>query len=411
MGVDRVMREFDSELQPESIIDPIKESLPTGLERQPESTIMYRDSPLRPLYPSDYLHSIKSHIPEDIISSQNFTEIKNLADHFTGSLTSFFGFESRLTSTNARSDYLVAVSSQNGERESLLNLIKNRKLPEKFLNKSEWQNVGSFSEKWADPNSVLYNNVHGLWLEFDAADVCSETPVPSIFLQTVSLRIDKPEDIEKCKWVTRTAIPTLTGHPVSEKVEKCFINALKKLPKGASVFHVASMLSRNSEGIRLVIKRMHPDDVALYLKSLGWTDEDKGLKPLLNEIKKYSNCIRLHINISDHVDPKIGLECFISPDKYNEGKGWKDFLNYLVENKLCLPNLRSALLDFPGVEQENPDYDFSFNSYIPSAKLPDNNFSKAIVRYISHVKLSYKPNTPIEAKAYTGVRLFGKIEE
>ena len=83
----------------------------------------------------------------------------------------------------------------------------------------------------------------------------------------------------------------------------------------------------------------------------------------------------------------------------------------MVENELCLPNLRSALLDFPGVEQENPDRDFSFNSYVPSAKLPDNNFSKAIVRYISHVKLSYKPNTPIEAKAYTGVRLFGKIEE
>jgi hypothetical protein len=86
-------------------------------------------------------------------------------------------------------------------------------------------------------------------------------------------------------------------------------------------------------------------------------------------------------------------------------------MEYLVNKELCNPDLRSALLNFPGVEQENTEYNFDLDSYIPSVKLPDNNFSKAIVRYLSHIKISYEPNMNIEAKAYTGIRLFGIIEE
>ncbi len=377
----------------------------------PDDTLISRKFPSTLASTVDYLPFIEQYIPKELISHQNFSQLTDLANILSGDLTSFLGFESRLMESEPQADYLFAISSLKGERDALADLIKNGNLPETFLSKTGWQNIGNFAKMWSDSNSVLYDKVIGLWLEFDADNSFCEAPVPSIFLQTVPLHIDNPEEMEKCRWVTKTAIPILTGHPVSKEAEKFFITTLKKLPGGASVFYVAAMLSRNSEEIRLVIKRIHPDKIVAYLKSLGWTDKDEGLMVLLNEIKKYSNCIRLHVNIGDHVDPKIGLECFISPDKYHNGKGWGDFLDYLVKNKLCLPNLKSALLDFPGVDQENSNYDFNLDSYTPSVKLPNSNFSKAIVRYISHVKLSYEPNTPIEAKAYTGVRLFGKIEE
>jgi hypothetical protein len=373
-----------------------------------ENSKMVRDFDSNQINSYQYLKSIESFIPEKIISQQNFTEIKNLAQHLTGNLTSFFGFESRLTSTNARSDYLIAVSSRKGEREALLNLIKNGSLPDKYLDKQEWKNVGVFTEKWADPASIFYNNILGLWLEFDTADKDVEIPVPSIFLQTIPLRIDNEKDTDKVKWVTRNAIPTLTGQQVSEKLEAKFCDALKKLPDGSSVFHVASMLSRNTEGMRIVVKRIKPEDVVPYLDSLGWTDQNNGLKDLIDKIKKYSNCIRLHINITDIIDPKIGIECFISPDQYHKKQGWDEFFDHLVEKGICLPNMKNAVLDFPGVTQEDSSNEFNFETYQPSVKLPDNNFSKAIVRYISHIKINYKPGYPIEAKAYTGVRLFGK---
>ena len=380
------------------------------LDRKQQHSIMYKPSAER-LYnnPSEYLITIAPHISKDLISSTNFSEIQTLAKFLNGNFTSFFGFESRLTSKTARSDYLIAVSSQNGEREALLNLIKNRKMPKELLQLPEWKNVGILTEKWADPSSILHDNILGLWLEFDTANNANETPVPSVFLQTIPMRIDNEDDKKKCKWVTQTAIPLLTGHPVPEKIENSFISALENLPPGASLFHVAAMLSRNTDGIRLIIKRILPEDIVPYLQSLGWSDKGDDFTTLINEIKKYSNCIRLHINIGETIDPQIGLECFISPDKYHEGHGWEDFLTYLVERNVCLPDMKSALLDFPGVDHEGDDDEFTFDFYMPSVKLPDTNFSKAIVRYISHVKISYNPGEPIEAKAYTGVRLFGHL--
>ena len=377
-----------------------------------EKTIMRKDCDFDVLHATDYLRFLKPHFSKELLSSENFRDIQDLADHFTGGITSFFGFEYKLNSSNGNPDYLIAVSSQKGEREALSSLIKDKLLPNKFLKRSEWQNIGNFAETWSNPDSVLYNNVFGLWLEFDEPDILNENIVPSIFLQIKPLYINKPTDIEKCAWVTQTAIPLLNGREVSEKIEQNFLDCIKKLPKGASIFHIASMLSRQEEeGIRIVVKRIDPDQIIPYLNSIGWYDENNGLSDLLNEVKKFSNCIRLHINLGNKIGKKIGLECFISPDKYHKDVDWTEFMEYLVNKELCNPDLRSALLNFPGVEQENTEYNFDLDSYIPSVKLPDNNFSKAIVRYLSHIKISYEPNMNIEAKAYTGIRLFGIMEE
>lgn len=405
MGVDTV----NKSLEPEVSFDDTSRIGELEAEQKPvsneiETSRMFKDA--KNFHPHDYLSLIESHMPGKLISKQNMMEIKNLANNFTNSFTSFFGFESKLTSDDSRSDYLIAVSSKKGEREALSKLVK--KLSDKFLDQNEWRNIGKFVENWSDSKSVLSSKILGLWLEFDTADRISEAPIPSIFLQTVPLTIENSGDIKRCLWVTRTAIPLVTGQPVSKELENRFIDSIKKLPEGASVFHVASMLSRDSEGIRMVIKRVKPNDIIPYLNSIGWTDENDGLPSLIDEIKKFSNCIRLHINISNQVGPKIGLECFISPDQYHHGNGWEDFLNYLVDKGLCKPEMKSALLGFPGVDLEDTNHKFSFDSYMPSVKLQSGNFMKAIVKYISHVKITYDPNGPISAKAYTGVRLFGK---
>jgi len=394
-----------------SVLDQLKKDNCSSNDINQYNTIMDNDiSKMSFDNPSTYLSSVERYISNNLISNQNYSQIKNIAQLLSGNFTSFFGFEFRLNSFDQKSDYLIAVSSFNGEREALLNLIKQKEKQESIFHQSEWQHIERLTELWADPSTELNKKILGLWLEFDTANKNETNGIPSIFLQTIPLRIDSSEDIKQCRWITQTAIPTLTGHPVSDKLEKQFFHAIKKLPKGASVFHVASMLSRDSEGIRLVIKSIDPDDIIPYLTSLGWSDQGDELASMIKDIKHYSNCIRLHININEKIDPKIGLECFISPDRYHQGDGWDDFLNYLIEKNICIPDMKKALLGFPGIDQENVDDEFSFESYLPTVKLPDEHYSKAIVRYISHVKISYNPGHQTEAKAYTGVRMFGKIE-
>ena len=372
-----------------------------------EKNIQNRDSSLKYLHAVDYLHLIESHIPGELVSSKNFDEIKNLANHFTGGLTSFFGFESRLSDSKARSDYLFAVSSMKGEREALLNLIKNGNLPKPFHNKSEWKQICNFATAWADSKSILHDNVLGLWFEFDTSSHSSEMPIPNIFLQIKKLRIETPEDIKKLSWITHIALPLLTGQHLSKKMEKGLIRSIQQLPEGTSVIHVGTMLKREVSGIRIVINRIKPEQIIPYLKSLGWSDETEELSLLLEELENYVSRMILHINVGEDVGSRIGLECSFSKDQYHQETGWSNFLNYLSEKKLCLPEKKSALLNFLGAEQENTNQDFDSESYIPSVMIPDNNFSSALVRYISHIKIVYEPNNPLEVKAYPGVRLFG----
>ncbi len=416
MGVDKVNKSFQSI---NSFDDPEASSaIPSHIEEEKKSTpdfdkplnttrMFLKESP-RDFHPCDYLDMLDSHINSKLISNRNLSEIKKLAGNLTEGLTSFFGFESRLESDQPRADYLLAISSQQGEKEALYNLFEKKDSLDISLDKKEWKNIKYFTKSWLDPESVLYDNILGVWLEFDTANPQVSSDIPSVFLQINPLRIDKPEDVDKCLWVTRSAIPKLTGSSVSKELEKLFIKTLVNLPDKASVFHVASMLSRNTEGLRLVIKRMDPDKIVSYLKSLGWKDEKNGLENLLQEIKKYVTTIRLHINLTDKIDPKVGLECFISPNKYHDVDGWDNFLDYLVQKGLCKQKIRDSLINFQGVELENTNSEFNLNSYMPSVKISDGNFvNKAVVRYISHVKLTYKPKEKIEAKAYTGVRLFG----
>jgi hypothetical protein len=363
---------------------------------------------LKGLNARQYLSSIESYIPEEIISPQNYAEMKTLTSSFTGRITSFFGFETRLNNPDASSDYLFAVSSMKGEREALRDMLEKGCFPIKCMDLVVWQRIRNFTEKWTNPDSILYNNVFGLWLEFDRAELSSPTPIPCIFIQTPLLRIDTPKDIKEFTWLTTSALPLLTGHCVSKKLEKQMKKALKHLPKGVGLMDVGVMLSRPTRGVRFCLVKIKPQDVIPYLTRLGWSDKKKRLTTLLKKVETKVTRVVLHITITEEgIDKKIGIECSFSPNRYHLETQWTTFLDYLIQKGACLPEKKEALLSFCGVEQENTSIDFDFTSYQVSAKIQNDSFSSALVRFISHIKIIYTPDAPIEAIAYFGVRLFG----
>jgi len=371
-----------------------------------ESVKLHRHSQ-RDLKTAELLSTIESSIPETLISSENLREMQRLASFFTASITSFFGFESRLTSAEAHADYLFAVSSLREERDALANLIRKKTLPEKFMNIPEWQNICRFVLEWADPDSLLYQNVLGMWFEFDMVENSSETPIPCIFLHTIPLRITTEEDTEKISWLTKYALPLVAGKEIPEKIEQNLFRTIQQLPKDALVMDAGVMLSRLTSGVRLLIARMHPDQIIPYLTALGWSEDDQ-LSKLVKDLEKQVSRLVLHITITENgIDQKIGLECSFAPDKYHLETRWQSFFNYLVKKGLCLPEKKDALLEFIGVDQEDTKRNFDTAVYRPIVKFENNDCSRALVRYISHIKLVYEPDHGLSAKAYPGVRLFG----
>jgi hypothetical protein len=375
-------------------------------------TLQLRSPSLRYLYTAQFLSSIESSIPEELISSQNYAQMKNLASHFPGGITSFFGFESRLGSADGRADYLFAVSSRGGEREALANLIRNKSLPENFTHNQEWQTICRFILEWENPESILYKTILGLWFEFDTAENTAETPVPCIFLHTIPLQITTGEDKERLRWLTKTAFPLLTGKKVSQKMEHQIFQAIEKLPKDSFIMDAGVMLSRQTPGVRLVITRITPDQILPYLTQIGWSEDVACLPGLLKELEEKVSRIVLHITVTENgIEQKIGLECSFSPDLYHLETRWSSFFEYLISKGLCLREKKDALLQYMGVVQEDQEKEFDATLYKPTVKIQHARFSKALVRFISHVKLVYEHGTVLLAKAYPGVRLFGCPQE
>lgn len=360
---------------------------------------------------TDFLSLVKPYLSEELISSQNYAEIKNLTDYFTGNVTSFFGFESSLNTSENQSDFLFAVSSKRGEREALATLIQHGHLPASFCKKSEWQQIAKFTSAWVNPHSILYHKVLGIWFEFDAEDLVSEVPIPNIFIHPVAIQGHSSDDASQFQWLFNSALPLIKGERISKTIEQKITDAILKLPPDATLFQVGIMLARSQTSVRLVIKRIHPKLIIPYLASLGWFDDSNKLSSLLDELQRYVTRIVLHISIGENIDKKIGIECSFYPDRYNKESRWSDFFTFLHQKELCLTDKKSAISRFPGVEQEDINNEFDLHSYMTVVKNPHDNYSCALVRYISHVKISYEPRYPLEVKVYSGVRLFGSEQK
>ena len=360
----------------------------------------------------DYLDFIEKYVPENLISQNNFSQLKTIAGNFSDNLTSFLIFESRLDSYDGRSDFCFAVSSKNGEREILSNFIKSGNLPNSFLKQDEWKQLGNFAESWADPKSILYDSILGLWFEFDTASSISDAPAPSIFIQPKSHYAITGDIFSQNAWITKSALPLLLGRPLPSKVEEKVLECIKKIPLESSLFQIGTMLSRKDDEIRIVIKRIRTEQIILYLNSIGWSDdENNSLSTLLEEIKNKVTRIVLHISVGEKVNPKVGIECSFYPNNYHQEQGWENFLNYLLEKGLCNQEKHSAILKFPGIEPQDHNQNFNLKYYKPSVMMPEETTSNTLIRYISHIKLVSQPNKQVEAKAYSAVRLFGTSYE
>jgi len=364
------------------------------------------------LNPSDYLCFIESYIHQELISSHYFEEIKNLACKFSGNLTSFFGFESRLNSSDTKSGYQFAISSRRGEREAIANLIKNGQLPEIFIRQPEWQRVRDFIIKWADPNSVLYNNVLGIWFEFDMDGSNSEASVPSMFLNTIPFNSDSTKDTQKCSWLTQLALPLLTGQSLSKKIQQRLLQCIQKLPERANIIQFGVMLSRPNKGMRILVNHIRPSEIMPYLEMLDWSGEPEKLSQLITELEKNVTRFSISIDLLENgIGPKIGIECSYYPkhrDLYQPEPRWIAFLDYLVKKNLCTPEKRDGLIDFLPEGKNQDEYkNYARTPLIIATKISNDACINVLVRQMGHVKIIYQPDHPLEAKGYFGARLFG----
>lgn len=327
----------------------------------------------------DYLSVVTPHLHADLVSPKALSYIQTLAKVLPP--FSLAGFESRLGSEQPVVDLLVRFP------QSKLNL------PEKFLGYPAWQALDSFCQEWSNPNSFTHDKVHHIWLEFDLDRPPEPVPIPCLFLSLNSAVIaDTRSLIEMARRIPH--------HSISPKIESNLQLCAQCLPPNAKIEHLGAMLSRPAKAVRTVITGIRAEQIPDYLAKIGWSDPTNQLESLVASLCEYVDSIGiLDLDVGDEIAPKIGLECFIHKQSNYEDRR-QLFLNYLVDNNLSTPAKSNALLSWSGLTQKSPDTELWPDNLILGDLFLGARAHSVFWRSINHIKISYQPSKPLDAKAY-----------
>ncbi|NJN68432.1 MAG: hypothetical protein HC884_17815 [Chloroflexaceae bacterium] len=360
---------------------------------------------------SDYLQTLFPYVPEALVSRQCLEQMHAIGELLPGALTDFFGFECRLGTPDQTADFLLCVEVVDRQREVLAGLRPGIDLSPTLLEHPVWQQIRNFSLTWADPASVLHEKALNVWLEFDMAELEGSRlalPVPSAFLGSRHIcNTATPNEAHQHTWITRTALPLLTGQHLPEPVENRLIEAIQRLPAGPHIFQLGAMVARKPPFVRICITRMDPQQVPPYLEAIGWPGTTDELGRLVEELDGLVDRIDVDLDISEQISPRVGLECSFDPKQSPEYEPrWYPFLAYLVEKSLCTSDKRDALLRYSGFAHEQSDPDRWPAALRKASKLMGSQFLSIITRGLNHVKIVYQSGRPLEAKAYLYVNHF-----
>jgi hypothetical protein len=349
----------------------------------------------------DFFPIITPFISEKIINQNSLNEINDISEFLPGiPVIDSAGFECRLSEEQQNTDILVAFTKKS--RHDFFSSFNS--LPELATNSIPWKRVDTLIKKWIDKDSIVYENLNNIWLEFDIGEKNSNYPEPSLFFAPSPLITGSYKafsDFAMYEWMLEEVLNPLLGGGISaetrDKISQCF----DLLPVAGEVFQVGVMLPRAAEykAVRLCIKGIDVFSIVPYLESIGWVDPTDGLKGTLQELSDFVDSFAFNISIENVVHPKIGLECYIHQEPKFMSK-WSALLEFMCRKNICAQDKISSILEWPGYVEEKSCPDLWPSNFSRGSKFVYPELRSAVARAINHVKIVYQPMIPLQAKVY-----------
>lgn len=341
---------------------------------------------------ADTLQNVISHLSPKIATNKAVIYLENLAK--LSAPIPRAGFEIRLSEEISQVDLQQGILFHNNEHKVLINHIESLVLSNLEFDQFVWQRIYKFCKAWDDFNSVISE----LWLEFDLDESNPEQKTPSIFIGIDRNLINPQENLN----IIKTALEIFNGKPLNEsllgKLKLCF----RKCESPVRITHIGIMLSRQKEQLRINVSRISPYKISHYLQEVGYPNSTDEIKNLVNQLLDTFDNVKICLDIGHEIHSQIGLECFFSQQSGVEPR-LLPFLDDLIEKKLCTPEKRDALVrDWVGYTIPTGSTK-PWASYLMAESLLQPKESLGILdRRLSHIKLTYRPQHPLEVKAYIG---------
>lgn len=332
---------------------------------------------------STYLDEFIPFISEDLISSQSLRSLEAFANSLPPMMSGVL--ECRLKQSNCNVDYQICI-------DPYTNLCVSG------IDDDFYLYLQSFYKSWKQRDSMIGSYVENMWLEFDAVNTNSYNNLPCIFSHLHKDFRYNPAPIAQ-------AFLTHFKYFSEKPLLVCLDHFSELLPPNLRFVYLGYLFPRLNPALRVGVYSESLGELIDYLKKIGWQSKNPSyhddLSRLLFPVTKYLNYFMISLDFNAVIFPRIGLECYLSPNPYDY-LDWEPVLDYLVSSSLCSPQKKKALLKWH--QPSKGDKVFSQNS--------NNLFSQGLQNYfsvsstckhaINHIKLVYEPSLPLEAKAYLG---------
>lgn len=323
-------------------------------------------------------------LPAELVATAQKQYLSNAAELFPPILR--FGLECRLNS-DTQVDLQMCLKRDKDDLAFIYqwfdNLIDKKTEEEaRFLD---------FLGKWSISNHPYYEDIIEVFLELDIRTAAFG--VPLLFLQL------EPT-------LTKNKKKTLCEYLITETLgeKKVFLPLLNEIidicPEHANVAYLGMLFSRDINVMRVNIKKLTSDSALSFLKAIGYQWISGTLVDCIKMVYDHADRVTLCLDISTGVLPGIGFECFWDEFSSDDVR-WMAFKSIMISNGLCLPQKIKAVESwnkdiFPSDQQPWPEH-----LWIESLRRSDLEFTY-LKQKLSHIKVSYRLDQPLDFKAYLG---------
>jgi hypothetical protein len=332
-----------------------------------------------------------------LVSGECLSKMARIAAQFPLTAVGYFGFETRLQSEDAHSDFAFSLS-----RDGVEGLAENS---------SQWAPISSFCRLWNETAPEAEQD-GTIWLEFDVDG--SATQVPSLFfalLEPEATLLSAGECERSLSWLCGEALPALWQRAIPRSIEGHLARCVEALPATADRIQIGTMLARKVDALRFCGFQVMAEAVLPFLGRIEWPGDLEAVAGILERYAGLAHSFCVHVDIAQAVLPTLGLELLFPPgDPWDwqplYDSRWQRLFDTLVADGYCLPAKRDALLEWPSrVIHQTPLVEKLIDAaglHMPgdAPSLPDG----VLVMGLQHVKLSLMPGREPTAKAYFGAR-------
>jgi hypothetical protein len=325
---------------------------------------------------ADHLPPFLPCIPPNLVSEMCLQDVIDIAQRLPAALgTSPFFLECPLDDRDS-ADFGVGITADHRDRHPLTGL---------------GPGVDRFMESWADPASLLNRVVEEVWLEFDIGSP-SAGHSPSVFFgspRPAATAGARQADEEQR--AAQEGLALLTGRPAPPVLAEC----LSGVPDLARIQFLGAMLSRDTDAVRMIVSSRRVEALVGRLQHRGLRDPRR--LPV-GDIARLVHHVWLAVDVDGGgFGPVVGLECYLDDTTpWQDGGRWTALLDHLVEQGACTDAKREALLGLTGLPGEGgwPAGLRNIATVLGPAGL-------GVMRlFLHHVKVTERPDAPLEAKAY-----------